>query len=167
MAEETIIFKGKLKHSGIFEFKELYKFAYNFLKEGKGLAIIEKGYGEKITPDGKEIEIDWEGSKIISDYFKIITVTKIKVIGLTSVDAERDGKKIKINKGDMEISIEGKIIRDFEGKWESSPFMKFTRSIYDKYIIRNKISDVEEALGRDCDEFLSQVKAFLSLEATR
>ena len=167
MPEETAVFKGKLKHSGIFEFKELYKFAYNLLKEGKGLAIIEKAYGEKVTPDGKEIEIEWEGNKTISDYFKLKVITKLKVTGLNSVEAEKDGKKVKMNKGDLEINVEAKMIRDFEGKWEKSPFMKFTRSIYDKYIIKNKISEVEEGLARDCDDFLAQIKGFLSLEANR
>jgi len=167
MPEETAIFKGKLKHSGIFDFKEMYKFAYNLLKEGKQLAVIERGYGEKVTPDGKDIEIEWEGIKTISDYFKIKVVVKTKVMKLTNVEAEKEGKKVKMNKADLEIVVDAKLIRDFEGKWEKSPFMKFSRSIYDKYIIKNKISEVEEALARDCDDFLAQIKGFLSLEANR
>jgi hypothetical protein len=167
MPEESSIFKGKLKHSGIFDFKDMYKFAYNLLKEGKGLAVIEKTYSEKVGPNGKDIEVEWEGTKTISDYFKIKVVAKTKVMGLTNVEAEKDGKKVKLNKGDLEVNTEGKITRDYEGKWEKSPFMKFTRSIYDKYIIKNKITEVEEALARDCDDFLAQLKAFLSLEAKR
>ena len=167
MPEEKEIFKGKLKHSGVFEFKELYKFAYTLLKEPKGLIIMEKTYGEKISGEGKDIEIEWDCTKTISDYFRLKWGIKWKMMNLTNVEAERDGKKMKMNKGDIEVEVVAKLLRDYEGKWEASPFMKFSRSIYDKYIIKNKIDEVEEKLFADCDDFLSQVKAFLSLEARK
>ncbi|MEM4270473.1 MAG: hypothetical protein QXO70_00045 [Candidatus Pacearchaeota archaeon] len=167
MAEETPVFKGKLKHSGLFDFKELYKFCYNFWKENKEYLITEKSYGEKITPTGKEIEIEWETMKKVSDYFKLTAKIKWRIVGFTEVEAEREGKKIKINKGEIEISVESKLVRDYEGKWESSPSLKFFRSIYDKYIIKNKIEEMEDKIFGDSDEFLAQVKAFLALEAKR
>lgn len=167
MAEETPIFKGKLKHSGIFDFKELYKFCYNYWKENKEYLISEKTYSEKIITDGKEIEIEWETFKKVSDYFKLISKIKWRIAPFSVVEAERDGKKVKLNKGDIEISVESKLVRDYEGKWESSAFLKFSRGIYDKYIIKNKIDEMEDKIFGDSDEFLAQVKAFLALEAKR
>ena len=167
MAEETPVFKGKLKHSGMFDFKELYRFCYSFWKETKEYFILEKAYGEKITATGKEIEIEWEAMKKVSDYFKLIIGMKWRIVGMTEVEAEREGKKVKISKGDIEIAVTSKLIRDYEGKWEASAFWKFSRSIYDKYIIKNKIEEMEDKIFGDSDEFLAQVKAFLSLEAKR
>jgi len=167
MPEESTVFKGKLKQSGIFDFKELYKFCYSFWKENKEYLITEKAYGEKITPTGKEIEIEWETMKKVSDYFKLTSKIKWRIIGFTEVEAEKEGKKIKMNKGEIEIAVESKLVRDYEGRWETSAFMRFSRSIYDKYIIKNKIEEMEEKLFGESDEFLAQVKAFLSLEAKR
>lgn len=167
MPEESTVFKGKLKHAGMFDFKELYKFCYSFWKENKEYLITEKAYGEKITPTGKEIEIEWETMKKVSDYFKLASKIKWRILGFTEVEAEREGKKIKVNKGEIEITVESKLIRDYEGRWETSAFMRFSRSVYDKYIIKNKIEEMEEKLFGESDEFLAQVKAFLSLEAKR
>jgi hypothetical protein len=167
MAEEKNVFKGKLKHSGMFDFKELYKFCYSFWKENKEYFITEKAYSEKVGAEGKEIEIEWEAMKKVSDYFILAAKIKWRIQGFKVEEAEREGKKIKINKGDLEISVESKLVRDYEGKWEASPTSKFFRGIYDKYIIKNKIDEMEDKLFGDCDEFLAQVKAFLSLEAKR
>lgn len=167
MAEETQVFKGKLKHSGLFDFKELYKFAFNFFKEAKEYGMIEKAYSEKVGASGKEIEIKWEAMKKVSDYFKIVIGIDWRILGFTNVEAKRDGETIKTNKGDIEIAIGGKLIRDYENKWETSPIIKFMRSVYDKYIIKNMITELEDSVFGVCDEFLGQVKSFLVLEAKK
>lgn len=167
MAEETVVFKGKLKHSGIFEFKELYKFSYTLLKEAKTYLLTEKTYSEKITKGGKEIEIEWECTKNISDYFRFIMVVKFKITNLVDVEVKKESEKVTSNKGDIEINVEGKVIRDYENKWTTSAFTKFMRSVYDRYIVKNKVEEMHEKLFADCDDLLGQIKGFLSLEARR
>jgi len=167
MAEETQVFKGKLKHSGLFDFKELYKFVFNFFKENKEYSMLEKSYSEKVGASGKEVEIKWEATKKVSDYFKIVISIDWRIIGLTNVEAKKNGEVAKTNKGDLEIAVAGKLIRDYENKWETSPMIKFMRSIYDKYIIKNKITELEDKIFGDCDESLGQIKAFLVLEANK
>jgi hypothetical protein len=167
MAEEQIIFAGKLKHSGLFDFKELYKFAFNFLKENKEYLMMEKTYSEKVTGETKEIEIKWEGFRKISDYFKLIIKPEWRIVAFTTVEVEKDGKKVKMNKGDLEIAVKGILVRDWDNKWETGAFVKFLRSIYDKYIIKNRINELEDKIFGDSDEFLAQVKAFLVVESKR
>ena len=75
MAEAETIFSSKIKYAGVFNFKEFYQFCYDWLIQETGLAVIEGKYEEKIDGDAKNIEVEWEGKKKITDYFQF----KIKV----------------------------------------------------------------------------------------
>ena len=76
----------------------------------------------------------------------------------------RNNTKIKTNKGNVEIKVKGTLIRDWQGKFEAKAFRKFLRSIYEKWVISSRIEQFEEKLIEDCNEFLSQAKAYLDLE---
>lgn len=163
MVEKDEIFSGKVKQKGVFDFKELYRFAYTWIVD-KGYFLSEKTYSEKVGAEGKEIEIEWEAKRKISDYFRFVLKVKWRIIGMKDADAERDGVKVTINKGLPEIEVKGVLEKDYSGKWEGSPFFKFLRGMYDRYLIRSRIESYEDKLFGDADEFLAQVKAFLSLE---
>lgn len=163
MAEKDTIFSGKVKHKGLFDFKELYRFCYVFLVE-KDYFIVEKVYTEKATAIGKEVEIEWDCKKKLTDYFSSQVKVNWRIIGMKDADVEQDGNKVTINKGEVEIKISGSLVRDYESKWETTPTLKFLRAIYDKFVIRSRIDEFEGKVYGDSDEFLGQVKAFIGLE---
>ena len=160
MAEKDTLFDSKLKQVGLFDFKEFYSFLYDYLV-GEGYNITEKVYNEKVGGDSRDLDIEWEVFKKISDYFKFTIKIKIKTLGMKSVEAEREGKKIKINQGTIEVKFKAILEKDYESKWENSPLMKFLRGIYDKYIIRERADQYEEKLISDVNEIIAQCKAFL------
>jgi len=154
---------GKIKQSGIFDFKSLYRYAYDWLCN-EGYDVTEKVYTEKFKPNGKEVEIEWEARKKISDYFRFDLKAKWRILGLVDQEVEKDGKKLKWSKGDFEIKINGILIKDYEGKWEGSPMYKFFREIYNKYIIPGRIEQYEDKIFGEVDEFTAQIKSFLAIE---
>ncbi|MGY4884744.1 MAG: hypothetical protein ACP5NZ_04170 [Nanobdellota archaeon] len=164
MAEKEKIFSSKVKYEGILDFKEFYKFCYRWLTEETELDVIENKYGEKISGDAKGIKVEWEGTRKVTDYFKFQVVVKFEVLNLTNVEITQEGRKVKMNKGIVEVSIKGSLIRDYEGKFEKTASQKFMRSIYEKWVIYSRIKEYEAKLVDDCNEFLSQAKAFLDLE---
>lgn len=167
MSEKEEIFSSKIKYNGIFNFAELYKFCYDWLKEETGVKVSEKKYNEKLTGDAKNIDVEWEFSKKITDYFKFDGKVTFKVTGLSNVEITKDGTKIKTNKGGAEISIKGILVRDFDGKFEVGPTRKVLRGIYEKYIIISRVEALKTKVSNDCDEFLAQTKAYLDLEGKR
>jgi len=167
MAEKDKIFSSKIKYDGVLSFKELYKFCYQWLTEETGLDVIENKYSEKISGDSKNIKVKWSGSRKVTDYFKFDIDVDFEVSNLTTIEIQRDNRKIKTNKGSIEISIKGTLIRDYEGKFEKTSTQKFMRGIYEKWVIYSRIKEYEGKLVGDCDEFLSQAKAFLDLEARK
>jgi hypothetical protein len=166
MSEKELICETKVKYSGIFSFKDLYNFAYDFLTD-KGFFIEEKNYSEKVKPEGKEIEIKWVCLKKITDYFRYEIVINFKITGLLDIEITKEGKKFVSNKGDVEIKFSGSLERDYENKFETSAFLKFMRGVYDKYVIKSRIEKMEDKLTEIVVESANQVKAYLALEAKR
>ncbi len=167
MAEKDTIFSSKIKYNGIIDFASFYKFCYDWLTEEVQLDVVEGKYAEKISGDSKNIDIEWVGSRKMTDYFKFDVKINFQVIGLTKLEIVQEGKKIKTNKGSVEVKIKGVIIRDYQGKFETNATRKFFRSIYEKWVIPSRIEQYENKIVGECDEFLSQAKAYLDIEGKR
>lgn len=167
MSESEQIFSSKIKYTGIFSFKEFYLFCYDWLTEEIGLAISENKYKEKINGDSKSITIEWTGFKKFTDYFKFNIKVNFMAIGLTEVEVQNGGTKIKTNKGSIEVTAKGILERDYEGKFEKTATKKFMRSIYEKWVIPSRVDQYESVVIGKCDEFLNQAKAFLDLEGKK
>lgn len=167
MAEKDKIFSSKIKYDGIMDFKDFYKFCYLWLTEESGLDVVESKYAEKISGDSKGIKVKWEGSKKVTDYFQFKVDVEFEVLGLISVEVVQDGKKVKRNKGSVEVSVKGTLVRDYDGKFEHTSSQKFLRGIYEKWVIYSRIKEYEGKIIGECNEFLSQAKAFLDLEGKK
>ncbi len=167
MAEKDKIFSSSMKYTGIFSFKDFYKFCYDWLTEETDLDISEDKYSEKLIGNAKDIKITWTGVKKVTDYFKFEIKVEFEIIKLTEVEIEQGGAKVKTNQGEVKTKVSGTLIRDYDGKFEKDAFRKFLRSIYEKWVIKSRIDQFEEKLFGDCDEFLGQAKAYLALEGKR
>jgi len=167
MAEKEQIFNSNIKSTGIFNFRNFYKFCYEWLVEETGLDVMEVKYKEKLAGSEKEMEIEWEGETKFTDYFQFKTKVKFEVKHLTNVEINEGGKKINTNKGEVKVTIKSYLVRDYLGKFESNAFLKFLRATYERWIILSRIKQFESKIIGDSDEFLSQTKAFLDLEGKR
>ncbi len=167
MPEKDTIFSSKIKYAGIFSFKDFYVFCYDWLTEETGLTISEDKYSEKISGDSKSIEIEWTGTRKVTDYFKFEVKVKFMIFALTEVEIQEGATKIKTNKGTIEIKVKALLVKDYEGKFETNAWKKFLRSIYEKWVIPSRIIEYENKLVEDSDEFLNQAKAYLDLEGKK
>jgi len=168
MAEKDKIFSSKIKYNGIVSFADFYKFCYDWLKGEAGFdPLNEEKYSEKLIGDAKNIDIEWTGSREISDYFNFDIKVVFKIIGLTNIEISDNGQKVKTNKGSVEVSTKGTLVRDPKGKFEKSPFLKFLRARYEKAVIPERMDEYKEKIVTDCDEFLSQAKSYLDLEGKK
>jgi hypothetical protein len=165
--EQETIFSSGVTYTGIFSFKNFYKFCYEWLTDETGLIMSEGTYKEKLVGDSKEIEIVWTGYRKLTDYFKFDIEIRILIRRLKEIEINQGGAKVKTNQGWMKINTKGILVRDYEGKFEISAFYKFLRSIYEKWVIKPRIEEYEERIAEDCDEFLAQAKSYLDLEGRK
>ncbi len=156
----------KIKQAAYFDFKKIYAFAYEWLVE-EDFKVIEKKYQEKIAGNTKDIEIVWDCSKEISDYFKFLIRIEWRILKMEEVEVVVDNKKTKTNKGEFEMKATGVLERDYESRWENTAFLKFLRGVYDRYVIRGTISAEKKKLIEDVDEYVAQIKSMLSIEGKK
>ncbi|MBS3093713.1 hypothetical protein J4456_03995 [Candidatus Pacearchaeota archaeon] len=162
MAEKDKVFKGKLKQTGIVSYKDIYEYMYHMFMDD-GYDVIETRYSEVNRGDSKNVEIMWTMSKTISSYFKFQISLFFLVAGLKKVTIKKDGQDVQAESATIEMDFTGTLTKDYNNEWESG-IMKILRDIYDKYIIKNRIEDYESKLNDDVQEFLAQIKAFMTLE---
>jgi len=163
MSEKSNVFKEAIKFKGFWNYLEVYKFCFNWLKEEDYL-VSEDTYTEKISSSGKEIEIKWTAKKKISDYYRNIIEVKWHILYMEDADVEVNGKKQRTNKGEVKITVSADLERDYEARWEDRPTWKFLRGVYDKYVVRTTTDDYEFRLENKANEYTEEIKAFLNLE---
>ena len=137
------------------------------MKDELGFEIMEDKYTERIEGDSKKIELKWTCKKKLTDYFRFDAEIEMKAEKIKEIEVNQSGVKVKTNQGAVEVIIRGILVRDYNGKFETSAFKKFLRSIYEKWVIPSRIEQFEEKLISDCDEFLNQAKAYLDLEGKK
>ncbi len=166
MSEISLVYEGKVVHEGIFDFKAIYQFLYDWFTQYQ-YVVIEQKYSEKIKVQGKDLEVIWLCLRKISDYFRFQVKILVHVFRMKEVEVVENGIKVKKNHGEMEIIFKSFLERDYEHKWESNPITKFFRGLYDKYIIKTRIEAYEDQLATEVDEMIAQTKAYLALEGKR
>lgn len=160
--QRKMVYKEKLTQVGYWNYENLYTMLFEWLKDNQYI-IDEKSYKERLSDYGKEITIEWEASKEISDYFEYRISLDWHILGMKDAEVEIDGKKTKTNKGEVEIVFKAEIIKDYEKRWENTPFYKFLRGLYEQYIIRETIDEYELELEEETKELLSDLKSFLRI----
>jgi len=163
MAQKDEVFKQKLKKKGYWNYIDVYKFCFDWLKD-EGYDVMEKEYTEKISSLGKEIILKWEATKKVSDYLKNHIYIDWHILGMKDTEVERDGKKESTNKGEVKITVKASLNKDYESRWEDKPLWKFMRGVYDKYIVRTTIEEYEDRLIAKSEKFIGEIKAFLEIE---
>src|SRR3989338_6057640 len=164
MSEKDILYKGKIKHNGVLNFKDFYSFLYEWITN-EGYFINEKSYSEKVSGDSKDVEIKWEAKKKVSDYFRFVITMNWRILGMKKIAVKKEGKEISMDSGLIEISFSVILEKDYEERWENQPFWKFMRGIYDRYIIRTRIEEYGKKAILELNELINQCKDFLELEA--
>jgi hypothetical protein len=167
MAEKDKLFSSKIKYNGVFNFGEFYKFCFEWLRDETGLDMVEEKYAEKLSGDSKNVDVEWSGTRKMTDYFKMEVKVVFRIIGLTSVELSNGNQKIKTNKGSVEVAVKGNLVKDYNSRFEKSAIQKFLRGIYEKTVIPSRVNEYEGKVMGDCDEFLAQAKAYLDLEGKK
>jgi len=166
MSQKTVVYKQTFKTTGYWKYSEVYDFVFEWLRD-RDYKTSEDSYNEKIGSKKKEVTITWKSSKKVTDYFKLLVQSDWHILGMKDVEVEIDGKKKKMNSGEVEIIFKATLVKDYERRWEDKPVWKFLRGVYEKYVIRSTVDDYEDELEDDVRELIGDLKAFLRLEAPR
>ena len=176
----------KVKYNDIFHLKNLYIMMHEYLADegwtGEGGAAdtpsnthrdIEKLYMERhhqkaLHRGDMEMWIWWRLRKhpVLKEqgYYTYRLDIDFHGMYIKNVEIMHQGKKLTVNKGEMEIEFRPKIIRtDTAKKWKKHWFLRFFTDIYEKRLMSQDLDKFEKELWREAYRLQAVVKAYLNL----
>jgi len=162
MSKESVIFSGsKLGYKGLFDLSLIYKKLRLWLIDEGYNDPNEIKYVEMVKPEGKIIEFIWETSKTEeNNYFKIKQKIKFNIIGLQEVEVEQEGKKIKLNNAEIEVSFDSSLVSNSDNSWQDENLM---HRLYQRFIIPDKIEHYKIEAYKNTTSIMDEIKNYFNL----
>ena len=160
---DPIIKDSHVKYSGVFDAQLLYKKMDEWVKRAKFGKIREVKYVERVKPFGKIIDFSWECNKSeLGGYIGIELKIKFLIVGLTEVEVDQGGSKLKLNKADLDVTFSSELIRnaDKNAGWNDKSVL---RKLYERFIVKNQIEHFKIGLYKDTEKIIDETKNFLAL----
>jgi hypothetical protein len=163
MTERRIIVDGlTVKYKGYFHLEELYKLIDHWTRE-KAYTKHELNNTEQVFKDGRFITLELEPYKKITDYAKYVIQIKMTAKEMKDVTVEKDGRRVALNDGTVELKLTGFLELDYEGRWEKKPLFYFLRNVFDQFVFKTNTEVFEAGLVEEVNQIYSIVKGFLNL----
>ncbi len=162
MAEADWIIRGDnlvIQKKAQFNMIDLYRTLKAWF-DLNGYIFHEKEYEDTIRKDKKSVAIKWAGQKYIDNYTRLVIELSITLKKYEIIETKQ-GKTVE---GALTIKYEAYIETDYEERWENSPFLKFTRGIFDKFIATGKRERQEKEIKDDTYDIFNRTKSYLNLQ---
>ena len=147
--------KFTVKFKDIFHLKEFYRAMHEWMREYDWFSTetdglnIEDGadhyetlYLEKEGGGGdKEMWWWWRLQKLptSNSYYKYHMDIDYHILYMFPAEVVRDGKKLKVNKGEVEVKLWAYLQFDYKGEWSKHPILKMFNKVFPKRIFKNEI----------------------------
>ena len=168
----------KVKYKDVFDLKEFYEGFWEWLKEQgwkdweNDLDTFERFYGERVSQGGvKELWIRWRPYKVPEPYasmeeppLRYYFDIDFHVLGLTSAEIIKDGKKIKADKGEIEVTIRAYIEKNYEAKFEEHGLLRHVIDIFSLRIYKKTLEDRRRELYREAYVLQTFIKQWFKLK---
>ena len=164
----------RVKYKDVFELKIFYKAMRQWAKEygwgdyeskGKGEGY-ERLYREIIFKDGsKEMRIRWRLFKIVPEtpYLYYHLDIDYKLLGLKVKEVVKDGQKLKLDSGEIELKINAFIELNFLNDFEKSTFLTYFKDLFMKRIYARTLDQRKRELYQEVYELQGFMKEWFKL----
>jgi|SRR3989344_1802443 len=163
----------RVKYKDVFDLKAFYETLKEWLlengwsDESDHLEHWETFYGEKIDQSGaKELWINWrafkkpEGASHLNYHLDI----DFKVIGMANVEIVHDGQKIKTNKGELELKINGAIEEVYKNEFEDNSFLKQVKDLFAKRVYKKEVEQRKKEFYQELYVLQNFIKQWFKLK---
>ncbi len=138
-----------IKHRGFFNYADLLHAVRGWFVQDDFEVINMPLYLLKFPePTGTEHEFKIVAEKTVTEYVKFHFTVEMRVYNMRDIEVIHEGQKVKLQDGQMQITIIPELELDWQKRFSGSgPFKGFLSALdkfYRGYIIKYKISDYWE-----------------------
>lgn len=160
---EPIVEKEKITFEGLFSLKDVIKLIEDW-QSSKRYVPFERKAVESVRSHGKFIEYWFQPYRKPSDYVKYVIWIRLLGSDLKEKEVERDGHKLVLVEGKIQIIIDAFLETDWEKRWENKPLFYFLRSVWDKFIYAPFLSGSRQGVKDDAMHLKAQLKSYLNMQ---
>lgn len=156
----------KIRFKGYFDFEGVYRLIQKWFIN-RQFRYHEKRYKDKLdTPRGNEIELDVWGEKEVTEYYKYYVEVNYHLWESKDVPVLEGGKKVMRCRGRMDLKLHGKIITDWQKRYDSSNFVQKSMELFlNKFVLKNEREMKHiDYLDKELHKLEAQIKKFLKME---
>jgi len=167
-----VVQKLKIKYKDLFHLKEYYIALHEWLLENKWSDIDEGSdhwethYRERIAQGGaRELWFRWRVTKT-PEGTPLQYYMDMDFHCLAIMDAEiiQDGKKIKLHSGEVELSINAYIDKEYEKAFAKSNLLKQFIGIFNKRVYHKALEQRSKELYQEVYSFQNYIKQWFKLK---
>ncbi len=158
----------KLTFSGFFRAHELYKMLRKYFADEGFDDWVELENFEKQVKGKRQVEIYYMPRRKYSDYARVEVKILLTIQNLIKKEVEFEGKKVKIDSGDISISFEPFLTTDYEDRWSGGPQKSnktdwfIIRMLMNKFVLKVYTSKYEKLANKLVDEIYNKTKQYLN-----
>ncbi len=140
--KKDIMKKNVAEYQGtIFSLDEILEGTEEWFSNHKYILKTKKKR-KRVKPLGDEIEVNWTASKAVDRYSQYVIKLRWLLKNVNTIRVKDTNKELF--QGDIGLTIDAHIDKDFENKWDNTKFQKYLKHLYEKYIyertfLRHKI----------------------------
>ena len=138
------------------DFKKFYQFLKKLMADN-GYFITEKEYIQKLKDDIRNKSIKFKVFKKVDSYSQFYIEIRIKLSNASDIE----GKEGILYEGDISLTFECYIEKDYNNKWENNAFLKFSRTIYDYMFLGTMFTKYEKQIKDETYDLINKIKDYL------
>ena len=162
--KKQVLYDLRTTYSGPFLVEDFYAEVDNWARE-KGYEKEPKKKLEHVTKSGKKIQWVVEIHGHLDDLHHGVVVLNAMIDNVKEVVVKKDGKKTRVNNGDVFININGFIQSHVHGSfYQVKPIYFFVRTLIDKYIYNFWSDKWDGAVNNDGRDLYKRINSFFNLQ---
>ena len=169
----TVVPKFRVKYKDIFDLKAFYEALHEWLLEYDWKDAEDKSdhwetyYGERIDNTGaKEIWFQWRPIKdpVDAPFLRYYLDFDFHCIAITSAEIVKDGMKLKVNKGEVELFMTAYMELKYEKEFDQHWLLKEFKALFTKRVYRKILEQRKKELYQETYALQNYIKQFFKLK---
>lgn len=167
--KKIIIDDTRIKHKDFYNMKYLYMMCHEWLIEHQWGPRSDHKWPERmythrwLQDGGQEIWVWWRMRKEFNNFFRYDMDIDWHVVGMEKAELVKDGKKFKVDKGEMEFKIYLKLIFDPKKDFDKSKFLNSLKETFYERIYYKDVLAHRKQLYHMVYEFKQAIKTYFNL----
>ena len=162
--KKQVLYDLRLTYNGPFIVEDFYAEVESWIKE-KGFEKESKKKMEHVTKDGKKMEWVIEAHRELDNLHHGIVILRALLDNIKEVVIKKDGRKIRINNGDVYVNIDCFIQSHIHGSFfQVKPIYYFIRALIDKFVYKFWSEKWDGTVNSDGQDLYKRIKSFFNVQ---